>query len=577
MLNFRQWEADARLFVLAVLFAMPWCSAEDLARVRPYSRAYLGKLLQSLEAEGLVYRVKAGHVAGQVWRWALEERGVAEVCQRCGVRPRWPVFQDGLRYLLWRMDTVEPTYRIMPTLLEHCGGKVEVNQSTVSDLGTLQVDDSYVALVPSDSWLNGFRWCLAPRLDAVGEFADLDENEVQITVARCGIHGREPMAPDTGFRGFAGHEDDRTVTQGFQRLNYEPAAFRLLPHNGTAHIMRTAGVVTISNENDECSQQFALSDYRGTSTVDWHAVFPADDAGNRLGPLVLESSFGKILDPPERGTVMVPDIGSDAGDDPNRGTIPERPSRDPIFQAVNGAMGARVFRKVCSHAVIAYRDIVKDCAPSDRAGVRKSLNLGMAAGLYASYNDCYRLDEYGIQLAAIRDGVAPETVRARFAGMFNQSGVIRKRWLRRKAIIGHLVTELQGNDIQTVEGWRPVLQTWVIPDGGADPDALCPDAWALLQRRRWFALEYLDANLGAGMIETLLKRHSNRRSSPIGGLLAVCETREVEGLVRRSDTGLHMLTTTRRELLTGPDSGNETIWRYRGHPHDLYSLLAGRF
>ena len=72
--EFRQWEADARLFVLAVLFAMPWCSAEDLARVRPYSRAYLGKLLQSLEAEGLVYRVKAGHVAGQVWRWALEER-----------------------------------------------------------------------------------------------------------------------------------------------------------------------------------------------------------------------------------------------------------------------------------------------------------------------------------------------------------------------------------------------------------------------------------------------------------------------------------------------------------------------
>ena len=441
-----------------------------------------------------------------------------------------------------------------------------------------RVDDSYVALVPSDSWLNGISVVLGTALGRGG--ASLR------TSMRMRFKLRWPVAVYTAgnpWRLIPVSVDlpaTRTtgpVTQGFQRLNYEPAAFRLLPHNGTAHIMRTAGVVTISNENDECSQQFALSDYRGTSTVDWHAVFPADDAGNRLGPLVLESSFGKILDPPERGTVMVPDIGSDAGDDPNRGTIPERPSRDPIFQAVNGAMGARVFRKVCSHAVIAYRDIVKDCAPSDRAGVRKSLNLGMAAGLYASYNDCYRLDEYGIQLAAIRDGVAPETVRARFAGMFNQSGVIRKRWLRRKAIIGHLVTELQGNDIQTVEGWRPVLQTWVIPDGGADPDALCPDAWALLQRRRWFALEYLDANLGAGMIETLLKRHSNRRSSPIGGLLAVCETREVEGLVRRSDTGLHMLTTTRRELLTGPDSGNETIWRYRGHPHDLYSLLAGRF
>ena len=579
MLNFREWADDAQLFVLAVLFAMPWCSAEDLARLRPYSRAYMGKLLLRVEAQGLVYREKAGHVAGQVWRWALEEKGVAEVCRRCGVRPHWSSSRQGLRYLLWRMDTVEPTYRIVPALFQHCGEQVEVFPSVVSAPGTLSPLDAYMPPVPSNSWLVGFRWCLAPRFDAVAEYVGPDGKGIQITVARCGLHGREPMAmaPDASFRGLAGGEDDWTLTAGFQGLNYEPGAYHSSYHNVTTYVMRTASTVTISNENDECSMQLALSNYVGLSPIDWRATLSADDAGKWLAPLFLESSFGRLKEPAERGTVTVPDIANGAGNDADHGAIQERPSHDPIFRAVNGAMGAKVFRKVSSHAVIHYRDIVKDCAPTDRAGVRKCVNEMEAVGLFASFNDTYRLDGNGIELVAIRDGVAPETVIARFAGMLDRNGNVRKRWLRRKAIIGHLATELRGEDIPTVEGWYPALEVSGIQDRRVDPDGPCPDAWVLLQRWGWFALEYLESKFGTGMIETILRRYSDGSLSRVKGLLAVCETPAVEDLVRRSDPGLGMLTTTMREAVTGPHYGHATVWRHQGCPKDIHSLLDVRF
>ena len=64
MRNFRKFDGDARRFLMAVLFAMPLCSAADLARLNTYSRAYVGKMLPVLEAEGWCLGKKPGTLTG---------------------------------------------------------------------------------------------------------------------------------------------------------------------------------------------------------------------------------------------------------------------------------------------------------------------------------------------------------------------------------------------------------------------------------------------------------------------------------------------------------------------------------
>lgn len=584
MIDFRKFEGNARLFVMAVLFAMPWSSAEDLARLKYYSRPYLGKILLALKNQQFVFEQKAGHVHGLVRRWALTPLGVELVCSECKVAPGWPTSDQGLILLRRRMDLVEPSYMVLPSLLRTSSGTIKyVRMIPNQGEGRWYGLDPVQVPVSDEYRLIGFQWWMAPHFDAVAELAapGLDpeiENiyrqsmRVQILVVRCGVHGKPPMEPDTGFPGFAGDDYD-AVTMGFQGMNYEPGIVSPPFLFRRRFYMRPAGVVTITDQDDSAGLRFAQLRYGRHGWEPLYSVLPFDDAGTQLEPPEIWTQYGRVLEPADRGPIITPGASRDAVP----ATAAQPQFNDPIFAAVNGAMGSKVFKAVCSHRAVTYADIVKVCGKTDRASVRGSLRKLVDAELVASHKDIYFLIEAGRQLAAIRDGVNVEVVAAKFDGLFNEDGTVSRRWVNKKAVIAGMSVALQAEEIQAIEGWRlalsPMNELGIWPDW----EVANPDVLVLLREGRWAALEYFAANVQQGELAKRLIQYSGETPRESAGLLAVCETAAVEREVYRAGSDLRMLTTTRAKMLRGPHHGTETIWRYRGYSNDLDSLWRGKF
>ena len=583
MRNFRKFDGDARRFLMAVLFAMPLCSAADLARLNTYSRAYVGKMLPVLEAEGLVFREKAGHAHGRVWRWALTGAGVAFVSSECDVTPGWPHSNEGLHYLRLRMDLVETTYRVVPGLFQDFAETIRFQGTFfLVAQGYWDMDEPVPVLVSEEYRLAGFQWGLAPQFDAVAEYevsepmskldATTDKTpRVQIPVVRWGVHGKPPMEPDTVFADFPEEPCD-AETMGFQGIRYAPwyAGQPYLPR--LRFLMRPAAVITITPQNDFAELHFRV----GSGEPPPYKVIPFDDAGASSANVQVEGGHGAILEPVDRGPVTVPNITTGAPGRSGRSDA-ARPRRDdPILAAVNGAMASRVFGVVSSHRAIAYADIVKVCGKTDRASVRGNLAILVDAKLVASHNDIFFLAEAGWQLCAIREGVNVEVVSAKFNGMFNQDGMVSRRWVRRNAMIARFLISLQAEGIPAVAGWHPSPRQMRYLHMGPDEEVPNPDLWVFPNHTEWTALEYLEATPQHGTTEQRLIQYSGDKSRRFAGLLAVCETAAVERTVALAGSKLTMLTTTRAEVLRGPHRGADSIWRYRGHPNDVEALWRRR-
>ena len=573
MFNFREFDYDGRLDVLAKLFAMVWSSAEDLARVGPHGRAHYGKQLLVLVDRCLVRRVKAGHARGAVWRYALTGLGVEFVSIECEVEPDWPNSDLGQRYLLLRMDTLEPAYSVAPALWRMCNDQIENGErQDFVDAGPfgLGVSESGTMPVPGENRITGFRWIIHPYFDAVTEGQNGRGNSKQMMIVRCGLHAREAMMP--------GHYAGRKMisggfsvqTDGFQGLNFGDRT------SVTGPSMYPANIIAISNQNDAFGKSLAARDYGWDpfELLDVNTVLHVDDTGRWLGPLRLGSSRGTILEPAETDRVTIPNIQLDRGHDRGAADPAIGTMVDPIFEAINGAMGARVFGAVSAHNAIGYRDIVEMSGKNDRAGVRERLNRMVDAELLGCVNDIYYLDAIGRQLAAIRDGVHPEMVAARFQEMYNGNSTVSRRWLRNQAKLAHWSVGLKNARVPMISGWRVVFESDFTDDKRTDRSLIDPDAWV-----------YPDGAL-AGLVcvrngeepcsvGRRLVLHATRAGANSLRMLLVCETPELEDMITRHrwDTRCTAFTTTERELLDALRGERGDIWRCRGEPSD-FLLLA---
>ena len=582
IINFREWQNEARLYVLAVLFAMPWCSESDLERVGPYGRSHFGKELQKLERDGLVWRKKAGNLMGTVWRWALTGSGVEVVCRECEVEPNWTVSRLGLLYLLLRMDTLEPIYSVAPNIWGSCNNRIEYGERPRlnSDVQSLWVEvaETQTMQAPRRRLLTGFRWYLDTYFDGVAVFEGEDEIESQVPIVRCGLHARQPdptahgtaYAPGSG--GFSEQQD------GFLGLNTlgskQPGRPSVLP----------AAIIAISNDHDVCSRSLAFYDYSYPAIywevqpdrLDDNIVTHVSDTGRLLSPLNLRAATGRILEPAERGAVRFPDFGAhaDSGSEPEESTTED--TLDRIFDAVNGAIPARVFREISAHNAIEYRELVQRCGKSDRAGIRRAVNRLLAVQLVKNLNDTFYLDERGIKLAALRDGVPADVVALRFKGMRNNNGTTSRRWLKRQARIARVVVKFDLGEAEAIPGFRPVFHPLGLPDRRVGLPIFDPDAWVRFGDH-WAGLEYVT---NTDRLDAIRKRLSSYSSSMLRcdpTVLVVCETSHVENRILQAGLDLEsrVLTTTEHELLTDGRGGIGPIWRFRGKPCTFPSLAGG--
>ena len=187
MIDFDDFQDDVRLFILAVLWCMPWASAKNIGSVSRFSHKYVRKCIKSLKDEGYICGAPIGRAFGKVERFALYQSGVDEVRAQYHDPPDYPHSGSDLRRHSIAIENLEVLYEIAsifwadmedfhlqrPVRIETAAGE----RIEAPDLREMK--------------LKSFLWCRGNHIQALAMYrSETREGEIIVPMMDYGTHQR---------------------------------------------------------------------------------------------------------------------------------------------------------------------------------------------------------------------------------------------------------------------------------------------------------------------------------------------------------------------------------------------------
>ena len=531
--------ADSSEWILESLWMMPLASASDLSQFSktPIAQGFgewgppqCTTMLTDLQNRGDVTCIGIGRTKRKQRRWFLTRLGVRRVQAIHHGPIDWQVTEQGLKFLIKRIQMVEQFYHLAPVLWY---------RSDVDKLRELYSNTNYADYygpleIPDSMALEKFTWLRSSRIHAVAGYT----HGLEIPFVWAGLQSTlKALAVKWGerFHGLAlGHgECDWELEYRVPLFWAIIAADRMAGEMVKQGFGKDAPKLVITC-NGETLQSVREMDYP-----------TCDIREPKTGPANLGI--------PER--------------------VPQWFEENEKMQALNGVLATRVFEAIeqwpcirISHLAQAIRDSYRHIGNVTTTLERAGLVVRLEGGLY--------LTMAGLKLAAARDRVSYLTVRARFGALLNEDGVHRRRLARHNLRVIRISLKIQREGMGVAAGWRYVLN-W------PDRTQVDPDAVVMVSAAHGYEMHLLEYERSAKDPTRIQRKLIPYRTFYDEGIplkmLLVCDFPEPERLFWSVGRGLPMVTTTFDEAVgakvqfSGPDS----IWRHFGTSVPITYLCDG--
>ena len=506
--------------ILLWLWSMPLLSVAEMTVVTglPAHRCY--RLLPMLVAANLVCSVRLGMLCPAKERWVLTSLGIGHIRRTTGRPAPWAVREKNLQWVIWRLPHLEAAYRDLPCLWAHEG--MTGSRMVPTNAGP---DPDEIAF-PEDLNLTGFRWLRDANLHAVATYSN------RSWVLGVGIGS--------------------AVTPTVLREKRE-RALRVLesPTPGARPRQPAAWVLTASDR---------LSAIQAAEIWSEPNVMAVAGDGSVVKTMVPDLFTGPFAEDPGRTPIGKPE------------KIPSWAQSHPVISTLNGKSNYRLFRFVAEWSGPSHAQIQRKMSDSN-ATVDRMIKQSMEADVFQYRDGRYRLGEKGILAVSRLDRVSHKFAGGHIRGYQSPAGNRLARTERHERTLIDLATAMErAKDlgIEVYNGVRAIRNIEGV-------SAISADAVVTLGRYRAHRVLYLELELAAAAPAHCRRRlHPYRLARQLGHeiypFIIVCPSRRVEENYWRLGRGLHVVTSTVDEMLTGPYSGPDSVLRLFGEPQSIDEL-----
>ncbi len=429
--------------------------------------------------------------------------------------PPWTATSRGLEMSLRRLAMLEPVYRLAPDLLK--SGRV-----------VWPPDDPAASRDPR---MTDFRLLRHGGFyHAVARYGP----DVWIPFTYAGLHATERVLRRKEQHRFWGvdcysYDEDRNLRIG-NRLFYEDPDQEVEPS------------VQVVVAVDAWAGELARRTLRGNTPT----LFCTPDG--RCCPAVeLRPSRDLVSDPAGHPTVGRPE------------NVNLWLRRNPDVMAIDSGLAHRLFLALCQFPAM-RTSWLAETARGSPADVRRHLGRFVETGLVAVFDGRHYLSAQGMRRAANMSRVRPSIIRSRHGAYLDRR--YREHERRHNDGVNRLVVQFAREGVEAVAGWRAEVNVPGLTQ-------VRPDLLVLVR----------DGPFGEGAHYIEYERHAvapydvarklgpYRRMARLGRplpLLMVCRTEQAEANFREAGRGLPMLTAAQGPALTGPLTGQATVWRLDG-------------
>lgn len=554
--------------LLRVIGQMPLAAASDLAPILGPAERVLARRLARLRRGGWLGSIRRGMTRPPQRRWFLTGRAVAELYMvdhtHLGPRElargdgRLPVGQAGRRgrpplaldheHLGHLTDLAGTPFRA--PLVSWAGQAADVHehppwtatarglQVCLRRLAMLETIYQLAPRLARDGLLRQAEWREAPPLS---DFRLLRRSGHYVALAR---YGRDYWTPFS----YAGlHATERIL-----RRKQQHRFWNLDCYSGEQQRVFQISNRVFYEDPDQAVEPSAL------------VVVAADRWAAELARATLGGATPTLICTPDRRCSAPVDArrSRDLVSDPQAGYHLGRPERlsgwlrrHPDLEALNGELAYRLFLLIAQFPGMRPAWL-SEIAGVSASAVGRALGRFVETGLAARYEGRLYLAEAGMRRAANLSRIRPAVVRSRHGRYLRAAS--RRRELRHDDGLNRLVVGFAREGVEAFAGWRGELNlpglTQVRPDllllVSAGPFGSGPHA-----------VEYERRAVERGPIE--LKLGPYRRAAAAGRplpVLFVCETERAVAHFLNARRSLPLLAATESAALTGPLTGERTVW-----------------
>ena len=534
MLDFDDFQDDATLFILAVLWCMPWASANNIASVGRFSPAYVRKQLKLLQDEAFIFGAPIGRAFGRVQRYVLLPSGVELVRAQFDDPPVYPHSDRDLRTHTIDIEFLEVLYAVAPTFWANIDDE-NFNPEKPVDIRTA-AGERMDAEDLRDMKLKSLLWCRGETIQVLGRYRSAyRKDEIIVPMMQYGTHHRPIPYGKPLFTGLRFEADISESTDPWEdpiEIAYPVTMVAVVPDEFSAFLVDQSG--------------------SHLATVSF------DTNGKRVSPMRVRTQIGRYVPP------YVNSRDADVG-----GILSE--SLDDIREGrfVLGELDMKVVRMVYRWLAVEHQDVVKNLGATNGTRIRQVADGLIDRGWIGESNDIYHLGEVGTGALAILDRIPLEQASNRTSFLRNVDGSMSVRKLGRASRVARIGLLLQRAGNSTALGRR--LDMSKLGRNHLYMDEHFPDAYIGVPQQgdlQWVPLEYMDTE---NIVESARRRLLVHLSSYNRGkpwtegdpptVYIVAGNPEIEEAVLAAGSALPMSVILFEALATQCGSGRDPAWK----------------
>ena len=491
--------------------------AEELAHFGPYTVSQIRKSLTSMERGGLVQGTRMGATRTKQRRYTLTSSGVDEFKTFFQREPNWYNCEVGVRDLAARLPMVEQAYSVLPKL--------------VGPDRHLLLDGLREGYIPR---LVRFTWLRSGSLHAIADF----EEGLWFVLVWVGLWSSVKVLRDKW--------NDRLGELDQYRCDWMSGAYVDRDANPSAWVIVA---------QDLWAAQVGIEEVAPDESFDRKLVFvDGRDLSRTRGLAPSEDRVTEITYPREIGK-------------PER-TV-ERLGRSAAMAAANGKGRHSVFNVVseyhgCTAAQI--RRYLGDAIDDEVGAVLQGL---VDAGLVVRFGRNYFLAPDGSARAARIDRRSIDDVKESLENFVKEEAGTRNRYGTHDGRVMEIAIRLMRHGFPCANGWRTNIHV----DG---MKTVAPDLAVLVGDgpfgHNWYYLEYERSATTPQAVENKLRTYRDFANRGVHlPFIVVCDTEKAEKLFRDKGRDLNLSTTLYSDVMSGPLTGEATVFRHQGVPVSLHA------
>ena len=401
MLDLTKFATVERLMVLAMLWSMPWASAQNMAHVSGFTVASIGQHLEELRKQGLAFWFSMGRLTRRQRRWALGRLGIDMMRDKYGAGDSFAISEQNLFSLAHRFDTVESAYGALPSVW----ADEKPRPATQPGEPLHEREDltlSFAHHSPSgNSWgdvvifchkavLSGFNWTHLSHFDCLAEYfvpdhaltgTDLEHLKNTERIRRIIVpfvrHGLRPRNRELAKGPLAGpEEEDRTMRRMYAGL--EITSERDLSGSGLPDYPPNAPVVVVLVDG-RLSAVAALDRVYGRPSL----ILGDDGTRIKSGPFICP-----------QGSISVPNQAADYGQPEE---VVKRLRADPMIPKDDSQLFWRLFNDVVQWQGITEKELILTRGPSRATAIRQALAGMVKSGNIVRDGEGFFLTDQGMR------------------------------------------------------------------------------------------------------------------------------------------------------------------------------------